>query len=205
MRVIAGRYRGMQLRPPEGRVTRPITDRVKESLFNILGSRYGLPGEIPEFNVLDLFAGSGGLGIESISRGARSCVFVERDRAALAALTANLALLKGGVDCRIVKDNAWTARLTAPAGGFGIIFLDPPYRDAAERLRVIDLLARLGDLLAPEGVIVFRYSTKLALENLEVSGLTVADKRDFGGMGITFLTRTSQPGNADHAAQPAAE
>jgi len=105
----------MPLRPPEGRVTRPITDRVKESLFNILGSRFGLPGEIPDFAVLDLFAGSGGLGIESISRGARSCVFVERDRAALAALTANLASLRGAADCRIVKDNAWTARL----GGSG--------------------------------------------------------------------------------------
>lgn len=205
MRVIAGRYRGMQLRPPEGRVTRPITDRVKESLFNILGSRYGLPGEIPEFDVLDLFAGSGGLGIECISRGARSCIFVERDRAALGALTANLGLLKREADCRVVKDNAWTARLTAPAGGFGIIFLDPPYRDAAERLRVIDLLARLGGLLASDGLIVFRYSTKLALENLEAPGLAIADEREFGGMGITFLTRADQPVAGDRAAEPAGE
>ena len=73
MRVVAGQFRGRSLDAPEGLTTRPMTDRAKETLFNILGSRCAMPGELPDFDVLDLFAGTGGLGFVALSRGARSC------------------------------------------------------------------------------------------------------------------------------------
>ena len=86
MRVIAGTARGLRLDAPPGRSTRPTLDRVRESIFNALTSADLLAGSV----VLDAFAGSGALGIEALSRGAETCVFVERDRAALAALRSNL-------------------------------------------------------------------------------------------------------------------
>lgn len=122
MRVIAGTHRGRNLVAPEGRNTRPITDRAKESLFNVLGSRFGGPGSLPDLDVLDLFSGSGSLGIESISRGARSCLFVEKDRAALSALRENINTLKLGDAARIAPVNAWSLQPTPPSpAGFGLI------------------------------------------------------------------------------------
>ena len=106
MRVIAGTARGLRLDAPPGRSTRPTLDRVRESIFNALTSADLLAGSV----VLDAFAGSGALGIEALSRGAETCVFVERDRAALAALRSNLERTR-----------------LAVAAYFGLALLDPPY------------------------------------------------------------------------------
>ncbi|MCH7814456.1 MAG: RsmD family RNA methyltransferase [Planctomycetes bacterium] len=82
MRIIAGRWRSRRIAAPPSRTTRPFPDRIKEAVFDILGARWGSPGTVPPLWVADLFAGSGSLGLEAVSRGARGCVFVERDRAA---------------------------------------------------------------------------------------------------------------------------
>jgi 16S rRNA (guanine966-N2)-methyltransferase len=190
MRIIAGRLRGRPLVAPEGRTTRPITDRVKESLFNVLGSRFGAPGQLPPLDVLDLFAGSGALGIEALSRGARSCVFVERDPRSLRTLRGNIQSLHIGAQSRIVAENAWTLRseLLSEAG-FGLAFVDPPYRDAEDGLKVADLIDRVVLSLAPDGLIVFRSEAATTQSLDALRNTRVLDQRIYGRMRIVLLAR----------------
>jgi 16S rRNA (guanine966-N2)-methyltransferase len=191
MRIIAGRFRGAVLKAPPGTNTRPITDRVKESLFNILGHRFGSPGFLPDIAVLDLFAGTGALGIESLSRGARWCVFVERDRRTLRVLRANLEKLRLSSVARVAVDNAWTMRIppAAPAG-YGLIFVDPPYRDVAGPFDVTALLERLAPRLSPEGLVVFRHAVSTPFSVDRLRGLRCVDRRTIGKMCILLLERS---------------
>ncbi|MCU1395235.1 MAG: putative ribosomal methyltransferase [Ilumatobacteraceae bacterium] len=121
MRVIAGEFGGRKLIAPEGLSTRPTTDRVRQAVFNSLGSM----GVLEDATVVDLYAGSGALGIEALSRGAESCVFVERDRAALAALRENLKTLGLEDRSRVVGSDvlAYVPGIT----GVDIALVDPPY------------------------------------------------------------------------------
>ena len=123
MRVVAGEFKGRRLAAPRGAGTRPTADRVREALFSMLGDVGGA-------RVLDLYAGSGALGIEALSRGAASAVFVERDPQAVAAIERNLAAV--GVEAVVVKQDAlrWLGRADGP---FELVFCDPPY-DSASRL-----------------------------------------------------------------------
>lgn len=191
MRVIAGTLRGRRLSAPPGDTTRPITDRVKETLFNILGSRWGEPGELPPVNVLDVFAGTGGLGIEALSRGAQRCTFIERDRAAIRCLRENLAALDLLGRAAVSTVNAWSMRPPPGDPGFGLVFVDPPYRDTRSAPRVVDLLERLATALAPDGVIVFRHEVaSLASVPPEMlAALEVVDERTIGPMRLTLLQR----------------
>jgi 16S rRNA (guanine966-N2)-methyltransferase len=131
--VVAGAYGGRRIQAPAGRSTRPTSDRVREALFSILGSVEGL-------RVLDLFAGSGALGIEALSRGAAEAVFVDSDPRAVAAVERNLEKL-GANGCVHRRDAlAW---LNAADGTFDLVFADPPYSSARQ------LGARLDELLPP--------------------------------------------------------
>ncbi len=121
MRVVAGQLRGRRLIAPPGRGTRPTSDRVREALFSILGPLGGA-------RVLDLFAGSGALGIESLSRGARHATFVDRDARAIAAIGRNLAALE--LDTAVVDRRDALAFLSQATGPWDLVFLDPPYDDA---------------------------------------------------------------------------
>lgn len=192
MRVIAGSLRGSPLSVPAGRTTRPITDRVKEALFSIVGHRLGTLAELPPVAVLDLFAGSGALGIEALSRGAATCLFVERDRAALRVLRENLARLKLAAVAHVAVQNAWTMRIPpAPTGGYGLIFVDPPYRDSAEPLRVADLLERAGAALDPEGCLILRHETRRELNLPQLRTLCFEDERRFRTMGVRLFRRAA--------------
>ncbi len=124
MRVVAGTYGGRRLRAPRGSRTRPTADRVREALFSMLGDLAGA-------RVLDLYAGSGALGIEALSRGAESAVFVDRDPAAVAAITRNLNDL-GVAGAEVVRRDA-VAFLAGRERSFDLVFCDPPY-DSASRL-----------------------------------------------------------------------
>jgi 16S rRNA (guanine966-N2)-methyltransferase len=119
MRIIAGRWRGRKLIAPAGLATRPTSERAREALFSMLASRIG---SFEGLRVADLFAGSGALGLEALSRGAAHCTFVEREREAVAAIRANIAAL--GAAGEIVPGDAATARI---AGPIDLAFLDPPY------------------------------------------------------------------------------
>jgi 16S rRNA (guanine966-N2)-methyltransferase len=124
MRVIAGRWGGRRLEAPRGRTTRPTSDRVREALFAILG-------ELRDVSVLDLFAGTGALGIEALSRGAGRAVFVERDPAAAKALTENLRALEiGPSEGELRRAEALQALQSARerAEKYDLVFIDPPYR-----------------------------------------------------------------------------
>jgi 16S rRNA (guanine966-N2)-methyltransferase len=190
MRVIAGTFRGRTLEAPPGDSTRPITDRVKETMFNILGHRLAMPGELPGLEVLDLFAGPGSLGIEALSRGARSCTFVERDPRTLRYLRQNLQQFRLDGVCTVLTDNAWTFRPPQPNGGFGLIFVDPPYRDTEDPRRMLDLLARLERSLASDGLIVFRCAAATPrLAEAELDLLQIVDERVVGRMRLVFLAR----------------
>lgn len=123
MRIVAGIARGRRLRAPKGRAVRPTADRVKEAVFSILESRYACVGVA----VLDLFAGTGSLGIEALSRGASAAVFVEPDRAAAAAIRANLQAAGFTAELLAMPAARAIAALGARGPRFGGVFMDPPY------------------------------------------------------------------------------
>jgi len=202
MRVIAGRFRGRSLTAPHGHTTRPITDRAKESLFNVLGGRFGEPGSLPDLDVLDLFAGSGALGIEALSRGARSGLFVEKDRAALSALRQNVAALKLSQEARIIAENAWTLPIRPPtAQGFGLVFVDPPYREVTQTERVDALLMTLSRNVAEDGLIVLRHGIETSYSPCGLQTLQCVDERRFGSMRILLLARPNRPQNPPAAVE----
>lgn len=188
MRVIAGEFRGQRLQAPEGQTTRPITDRVKETIFNIIGHRFGLPGRLPPLNALDLFAGSGSLGIEALSRGARSCLFIERDRRSYRCLTNNLRSINAGNRASARIENAWTTRLPNFDPGYGLVFLDPPYRDANDIPRVTSLLERLTPRLATGAIALFRFQIGTDIPTDAVPGLTCIDDRTIHRMRLLFFS-----------------
>jgi 16S rRNA (guanine966-N2)-methyltransferase len=121
VRIVAGEFKGRRLHAPRGSRTRPTADRVREALFSMLGDVSGA-------RVLDLYAGSGALGIEALSRGAESAVFVERDQQALGALRRNLDAVGAESDVRRQDVLRFLAR---PQGTFDLVFCDPPYDDAS--------------------------------------------------------------------------
>lgn len=180
MRVIAGRLGGRRLKAPPGRVTRPTSERVREALFSMLG-------EVAGASVLDLFAGSGALGIEALSRGARRAVFVERDPAAARVLGENLAALGiGAQDAELRRSDAATALRSARAGKetYDLVFIDPPYGQAQEWAQ--ELGALLPALLEPGARVVLESDRRGPLE-LEMG---VERQRRYGDTSITIHRHT---------------
>ena len=174
MRVVAGRYGGRTLRAPRGRDIRPTADRVRESLFSILG-------DVEDVRVADLFAGSGALGIEALSRGAEHATFVERDQGAAGVLRFNLAAL-GIVEG--VEVFEWDALrwLETVAGRleFDVVFLDPPYSSApALGARLTELVPAI---LSPNATIVTESDKRAPL----VLDLPLDDERVYGDTRIAF-------------------
>jgi 16S rRNA (guanine966-N2)-methyltransferase len=168
MRVIAGEWRGRRLQAPPGDATRPTSDRVREALFSVLGA------QVEGARVLDLFAGSGALGIEALSRGAAEVTFVDSAPAALRALRANLAAL--GADGEVRRQDALRALAAARAAArqYDLVLLDPPYR-LAPRLGP-ELSAILPAVLAPGAAVVAESDRR---EPLELD-LPLRDERRYG-------------------------
>lgn len=181
MRVIGGRDRGRRLRAPHGLAIRPTADRVRVTLFDILG-----PGVVGA-RVLDLFAGTGAVGIEALSRGAARVVFVERDPAALRVLRANLAALGATrSQARVVAGDAIgvLGPLAGQEGSFDVVFLDPPYTTALAG-RTLPALVAAG-ICREGGEVVVQHSTRTALPAVE--GLVPHRRpRRFGDTALTFL------------------
>lgn len=138
LRIIAGQWRGRKLQAPAGEVTRPTADRTRETLFSMLLSRLGT---FEGLSVADLFAGSGALGLEALSRGAASCTFVEQDPPAIRALRANIANLRAASECDV---RAGSVLALGPAKApLDLVLLDPPYHSGAGAV-ALDKLRRLG-------------------------------------------------------------
>ena len=180
MRVIAGLAKGRRLLAPRDRGTRPMTDRAREGLFSSLGSA------VPGARVLDLYAGSGSLGMEALSRGADSAVFVEKSRAALAALRPNIAAVGLGGEVVAGDVGDYLARASGP---FDLAFVDPPY--ALPLASVEQVLGGLVRLLAGGGTVVLHRRAGEGL--VPASGLQVTDRRRYGDSEITRLVKEGAP------------
>lgn len=175
MRLIAGKWRGRTLVAPKGQETRPTADRTREALFSMLLSRLG---SFDELRVADLFAGTGALGLEALSRGAAHCVFVEQDRTALDALRANIAKLGAEAD---VRPGSVLSLGAAPAP-FDLVLMDPPYGTGAGSV-ALDKLARQG-WIAPQTLVSIETSRH---ETVTVSGFATDLVRDYGKARIHLL------------------
>ncbi len=166
MRIIAGTARSMPLRTVRGLDTRPTTDRIKETLFNIIQM------EIPGCDFLDLFAGSGGIGLEAISRGARFAMFVDNNRKAAACIEENIAFTKFGNQCE-VKCMDFLSALRTMEGryAFDVIFLDPPYQKglAAQALSYLSDSSVCRD----DAMVIVEETIEFVPETLEESGFEV--------------------------------
>lgn len=193
MRIIAGKCRGMQLHVPRGRQTRPMIDRVRESLFSSLGSTYGTPGELPELHVLDLFAGSGSFGLEAISRGAKLCCFIEKNRHAISALRQNIRQLGLEGRCWIVSGDAF-ADDPPPAPdptGWQLVFLDPPYvlSDVnVDKYSIPNLLAGLSEsaLLADQALVILRHPRHVDYDH-RIARLRPEQTKTYGSTTFTWF------------------
>lgn len=153
MRVIAGRLRSRKLHAPKGAQTRPTHDRVKEALFSVLGN-------VVDFNVLDLYAGTGGLGIEALSRGARHACFVEQARGALESLQRNVSELALTDQVTIVaRDVRLCAAELMRMGPFDLVFCDPPWPQLDVVVAQLSALAP-RTWLAPEGTLVLEHAAR---------------------------------------------
>lgn len=194
MRIIAGEYGGRTIQAPPGLGTRPMLDRVREALFSTLGGRFD------GARVLDLFAGSGALGLECLSRGAASARMIERDAGTLRLLRSNVERLGAGERARVVAADALSPRAWREAGGlrYSTIFLDPPYpmlRDGATRKLVLEATARMADeLLETDGEIVLHAPRDL-LTACEFKGLAALE-RSYGTSTLWYLTRPAAPSEA---------
>lgn len=161
MRVIAGEYRSRLLQAPRGMTTRPTSDRLRETLFNVIGPR------VEGSRFVDLYAGSGAVGIEAISRGAEFVWFAESARAAVAAIRANLSALKiaGGFALEDRSVEKLLQSLLAKERAAEIVFLDPPYEDAEAYDETLKFLARHhAAVLADGAVVVAEHARKQPLE-----------------------------------------
>ncbi len=177
-RVISGKAKGRKLKLVPGDTTRPIMDRVKESLFNILGDIEGTCW-------LDLFAGTGQVGIEAISRGAAEVVFVDNARAAIHTVRDNLAHTQLGEWARVVQADAMTFLRGAGERPFDIIYVAPPQYLGmwVEALRAIDMAA--GRLLVDGGLAIIQIDPR-EFESLELANLVLTDKRRYGNTLLGF-------------------
>jgi 16S rRNA (guanine(966)-N(2))-methyltransferase RsmD len=187
MRIIAGEFRGRLLLGPEGLQTRPITDRAKQSLFDILAP------DIPGARAYDCFAGTGSIGLECLSRGAEHVTFFESDRSAASRLRRNIETL--GVNDRslvVAQDLfGWFSSNRGSHRQADLIFLDPPYRFLRDRAADLQRLAEqmAKSHLSQDGMVIFRHD---AADRLELPALGRYDQREYGGMTIEFLRRSAQ-------------
>lgn len=183
MRVIAGKYKGRALFTLPDRKVRPTTDRVKEALFNLIGH------ETVDKAALDLFAGSGSLGIECLSRGASEAVFVDKSREAAGIIRQNLD--KIGISAEILNCDYKSAlnKLSAAGRKFGVIMIDPPYRDKLEDEILQTIVQK--DVLEASGIIVLERLRENSSYILP-QGLALYDTRDYGGSSIDIIRNASQ-------------
>ena len=175
LRIIAGEFGGRLIDAPDGRITHPMGDRVRMALFNIIGQ------EIENARVLDVFAGTGALGLEAISRGAREAVFVERDRVAQRILMQNISSLGVAGITEVAKAPlaSWL-NSARDIGKFDIIFADPPYHDEQ-----FSTVLKLFGLLKPGALMVLSHSGRREVP--QQTKVVVVDNRSYASAHLTFF------------------
>ena len=185
LRVISGKARGLKLDSPKNQDVRPTTDRVKESLFNIINPY------IRESNILDLFAGTGSLGIECLSRGAKNCVFVDKSKDSINIIKSNVKKARVENESTILNIDFKDAvkRLSSQNQKFDVIFMDPPYYENMfiECLKIIDELT----LVYEDGIIVVEHDTKDLLDE-SIGNLVKSRDKKYGNTTLTFYKLEAQ-------------
>lgn len=177
MRVITGKYKGRRLVVPAGLKIRPTSDRVKEAIFNILPP-------LQDTIVLDLYAGTGNLGIEALSRGAKKAVFIDKHHLAIQAIKKNLLALGIKKEAVIYKRDILKG-LDFLKDTYHLIFMDPPYTKGYVE-RTLNLIRHLPGLLTKEGIIVIEHAPQ---ERFSLEGFLLIDKRQYGQTEVSFLGR----------------
>jgi 16S rRNA (guanine(966)-N(2))-methyltransferase RsmD len=193
MRVIAGTARGRRLQPVPGDTTRPITDRAKEALFSILA------GSVRGARVLDLFAGTGGVGIEALSRGAARCTFVEAAVPAARTIQANLAHTGLAAGARVERADVFAYLARPPAAPYDLVYIAPPqYRGLWRRaLEAVDAEPRWLD---DDGLVVVQIHPREA-QDVPLQRLEPVDERHYGSVQLSFYAPAGPPA-ADRNAPP---
>ncbi|MEX2216333.1 MAG: RsmD family RNA methyltransferase [Phycisphaeraceae bacterium] len=189
MRIIGGNHRSRRIQPPQGtETTRPITDRVKVALFD----RLDAAGLVEEGYALDLFCGTGSLGLEALSRGSEHCTFIESHRGVREILESNIHLLGLEAQSRVMSANAlataWIAML--PHKPLRIVFCDPPYslmEDERTRGQMMTLIAALLPDLEPGGVVMLRTPTEVTPDAVE--GYMDMKRHEYGSMALHFYQK----------------
>ena len=185
MRIVAGKFRSRQLKSPKGLALRPTSDRLRETLFNILGPR------VSGSRFLDIFAGTGAIGIEAISRGASFVVFVENHSATVRLIRENLAALQIVSEARILATDAISAiaKLEKESAAFDLIFLDPPYAQEEEYSATLRALEK-SPLVNESAIIVAEHQKKFELPDSlgRLQKVRVLRQSD---AGLSFLRRSS--------------
>lgn len=182
MRVVAGELKGRTLLAPRGKTTRPTTDRTKEAVFSVLASMLG--PDLSDAIVLDAFAGSGGLGIEALSRGASRAVFVEKDPRAFSVLTENVDRLELNTRALLLRGDAFALAKRGFHAPFSLILLDPPYTlDAGRTALLLADLAR-AESVEPGCVVVWEHARDAALT--WPAGFAQVSLKRYGSTSVSF-------------------
>ncbi|HEY1685333.1 MAG TPA: 16S rRNA (guanine(966)-N(2))-methyltransferase RsmD [Tepidisphaeraceae bacterium] len=181
MRIIAGEFRGRKILPPDNDATRPITDRAKQSVFDILSPL------LEDAVVYDLFSGTGSMGLECLSRGSGKAVFFEQDRSALHRLHQNILDMSLTSRTQIIPGDLfkWFEK-NSPNSPADLVFLDPPYRFLTEQPEKLQSLAESWGrgFVSPNATVIFRHDTA---DQLTLPQLHLYDQRNYGSMAVEFL------------------
>lgn len=184
MRIVAGRFRGKSLAAPQSRDIRPTSDRLRESMFNILA--HGFENPIEDARVLDLFSGTGALGLEALSRGARFCLFVEEAAEARGLIRTNVEALGLGGVTKLWRRDATRLGPRSAVEPFDLAFLDPPYGKGLADAALAAVVA--GDWLTPGALVVVEETAEVDLTL--PAGLEEVDRRDQSESRLWFLRRS---------------
>jgi len=189
MRIIAGINKGMRLLPPKGMDTRPITDRVKESLFSILYTK----GMLEDVVAADLFCGTGSMGLEALSRGAKFCAFIDGSRSVTKILDQNIEKAQFLAESRTVCANILKvgAAPTPEYGGYDLVFCDPPYKmseNCGTGSKIADLMELIDTQLNKDGMVTLRTHLRAVIED-RYGDLEKTDQRQWGNMKIAFFQK----------------
>lgn len=191
MRIIAGKWRSRRIVRPRTKCTRPWPDRVKETVFNILGEHFGCPGTLPQSRVADVFAGSGSMGLEALSRGAAHCWFYERNSEVLDVLRGNIQTLGAEDMSTIVRRDAWNAAVAdAGMNRVDLMFLDPPYRDSDDSTAggaVTRFFDQLGLQTGVRPLVVLHHRAGVCHAGAGGACWSVLDSRKIGSNAVTIF------------------
>lgn len=192
MRIIAGAKKGMKLLPPKGRATRPITDRVKESLFSILWTK----SKLADCVAADLFCGTGSMGLEALSRGAKFCTFIDGSRSVVEILDRNIAKAGYSAQSKSVCANVLRvgAAVTVEYGGYDLVFVDPPYMmstNCKAGSKVAKMMGLIETQVNRGGIVTLRTHSRSYVE-ATYGELVRIDQREWGTMKISFFEKEAE-------------